>query len=135
MLLKRAGSLMEQLCLQVNQSCHLSQYSNGQLVVIARQESPYKMGFSLRTGAHLDICASGSGIVLLSYSEESERQRMIKLDDATDEQVAYARSQIATTLEQGYYLGKAHKYLGSRISAHRYLVPAGICWPLSLCHT
>ncbi|PWW06905.1 IclR family transcriptional regulator [Mangrovibacter plantisponsor] len=118
MLLKRAGSLMEQLCLQVNQSCHLSQYSNGQLVVIARQESPYKMGFSLRTGAHLDICASGSGIVLLSYSEESERQRMIALDDATDEQVAYARSQIATTIEQGYYQGESPQISGvTNISA------------------
>ncbi len=112
-LLKRAVSLMEKLCLKVNQSCHLSRYSNGELIVIASHESPYKMGFSLRLGAKLDICSSGSGIVLLSFSEESQREAMISLEvSATKEEVKHALGQIEKTKQQGYYVGESPQISG-----------------------
>jgi len=111
-LLKRATPLMEKLCDKVNQSCHLSCYQNGELVVIAKQESPYKMGFCLRLGSQLDICSSGSGIVLLSYSSEKKRKRILSQTDATDEEIRHALSDVESTLEQGYYIGDSQQISG-----------------------
>lgn len=112
LLLKKALPLMESLSNKVNQSCHISRYSNGELVVIASQKSPYKMGFSLREGAKLDVCASGSGLVWLSFVEEEQRQAMINKDIATQEEVAHAREQIPKIIEQGYFVGESPQISG-----------------------
>lgn len=111
-LLKRANPLMEELCHKVNQSCHLCCYKNGELVVIARQESPYKMGFSLRLGSLIDICSSGSGIVLLSFSEEKQRKEILKHSHSTEEEVTHALSRIKETVEQGFYIGESPQISG-----------------------
>ncbi len=112
-LLQRAAPLMESLCHQVNQSCHISRYSNGELLVIARQESPYKMGFGLRVGAQLDICSSGSGIVLLSFSDEVKRNNILSYQtNATEEEIQHALSKIEHTRQQGYYVGESPQISG-----------------------
>ncbi|WP_375749533.1 IclR family transcriptional regulator [Vibrio sp. HN007] len=112
-LLKRAKPLMEELSLKLNQSCHLSRYENSELIVVARQESPYKMGFGLRLGASLDICASGSGVVLLSFSTEETRSAILESQtDATKEEIAYTLSHIEKTLEDGYYVGASPQISG-----------------------
>ncbi|WP_275722543.1 IclR family transcriptional regulator [Vibrio furnissii] len=111
-LLKRANPLMEALCHKVNQSCHLCRYKNGELLVIAREESPYKMGFSLRLGSKIDICSSGSGIVLLSFSEEKQRKEILKKARATADEVAHALSHIDKTVEQGFYIGESPQISG-----------------------
>ncbi len=111
-LLKRAAPEMEALCHKVDQSCHLSRYKNGELIVIATQESPYKMGFSLRLGAKLDICSSGSGIVLLSYSESNKRAEILSRSQATEDEMAHAVSHIENTLKQGFYMGPSPQISG-----------------------
>ncbi|MBY7786502.1 IclR family transcriptional regulator [Vibrio fluvialis] len=111
-LLKRANPLMEALCHKVNQSCHLCSYKNGELLVIAREESPYKMGFSLRLGSKIDICLSGSGIVLLSFSEAKQRKEILKKARATADEVAHALSHIDKTVEQGFYIGESPQISG-----------------------
>ncbi len=111
-LLKRAEPLMEELCHKLNQSCHLSTYKNGELVVIARQESPYKMGFGLRLGAKLDVCGSGSGVVLLSYSSEEKRKAILNKVDATKEEIADALEHVELTLERGYFIGASPQISG-----------------------
>ncbi|GLO63928.1 transcriptional regulator [Vibrio sp. MACH09] len=117
-LLKHASPLMELLCHKVNQSCHLSRYQNGELIVISRQESPYKMGFSLRLGSKLDICSSGSGVVLLSYHSEKERQDILARSDATEEEMEHALSFVESTREKGYFVGESPQISGvTNISA------------------
>jgi DNA-binding IclR family transcriptional regulator len=117
-LLKHASPLMERLCHKVNQSCHLSRYQNGELIVIARQESPYKMGFSLRLGSQLDVCSSGSGIVLLSNSSEEKRVEILRRTDATEEEIKHALSHVESTFKQGYFVGPSPQISGvTNISA------------------
>jgi len=111
-LLKRATPLMEDICNKVNQSCHMSAYKNGEMVVIARNESPYKMGFSLRLGSVIDICSSGSGIVYLSYLSEVKRQAVLDKIDATPEEIQHALSHIEATRERGYYVGESPQIMG-----------------------
>lgn len=111
-LLKRATPLMEDICNKVNQSCHMSAYSNGEMAVIARHESPYKMGFSLRLGSIIDICSSGSGIVFLSFLSEEKRQSVLDRLDATPEEKAHALSHVEATRERGYYVGESPQIKG-----------------------
>ncbi len=111
-MLKRATPMMEELCLKVNQSCHLSQYKHGELVVISVQESPYKMGFGLRLGATLDVCSSGSGIVLLAFSGEQQRKNILEQADATEDEIQHALANIAKTQSDGYYLGASPQISG-----------------------
>ncbi|MCA0937428.1 IclR family transcriptional regulator [Vibrio alginolyticus] len=111
-MLKRATPMMEDLCLKVNQSCHLSQYKHGELVVISVQESPYKMGFGLRLGATLDVCSSGSGIVLLAFSSEQQREKILKQSGATEVEIQHALTNIAKTQTDGYYLGASPQISG-----------------------
>lgn len=113
LLLKKARPLMETLSYSVNQSCHISRYSNGNLVVIAGQESPYKMGFSLRIGAELDIGASGSGLVLLSFMEPDKRSEILAQQDGfTSENLDVIANKIAMIEEQGYYVGESPQISG-----------------------
>ncbi len=111
-LLKRAQPLMEELSVKLNQSCHLSRYQNGELLVIARSESPYKMGFCLRLGASLDIFGSGSGVALLSYSSEEQRRNIISRSNATEDEVQNTLKLIDETLEKGYYSGASPQISG-----------------------
>jgi len=111
-LLKNASSLMEKLCHQVNQSCHLCRYQNNELVVIAREESPYKMGFSLKVGSKVDVCSSGSGIVLLSYKSEKERTEILSQSGATQEQIEHALSYVESTLKNGYCIAVSPQISG-----------------------
>ncbi|MGF1764424.1 IclR family transcriptional regulator [Aliivibrio kagoshimensis] len=111
-LLKRAQPLMEELSLKLNQSCHLSRYENGELIVIARSESPYKMGFGLRLGASLDICASGSGVALLSFSSELKRQAILKKCDATKDEIESTLAHREKTVSNGYFSGLSPQISG-----------------------
>ncbi|WEM44726.1 IclR family transcriptional regulator (plasmid) [Photobacterium sp. DA100] len=111
-MLKRAIPLMEELSLKVNQSCHLSQYKHGELVVIGAQESPYKMGFGLRLGASLDICSSGSGIVLLTFSSEEKRREILEKTNATENEIAHALGQVDKTQKDGFYVGPSPQISG-----------------------
>ena len=111
-LLKRAQPLMDELSLKLNQSSHLSQYKNEELIVIARSESPYKMGFTLRLGASLDICGSGSGVVLLSYSNEEQRQAILQKSHATKDEINTTLQHIEETISRGYFSGSSPQISG-----------------------
>ncbi|WP_022941914.1 IclR family transcriptional regulator [Psychromonas hadalis] len=111
-LLKRAQPLMEELSLKLTQSCHLSRYVNGELIVIARAESPYKMGFGLRLGASLDICASGSGVALLSFSVEEKRQAILSKIDATEDERKNTLSHMQEAVAKGYFVGVSPQISG-----------------------
>ncbi|CAG23587.1 hypothetical transcriptional regulator [Photobacterium profundum SS9] len=127
LLLKQAKPLLEKLCHKVNQSCHISMYSNGELVVIAKQESPYKMGFSLQVGSQLNICSSGSGIVLLTFSDEVIRHRILNTIDDTEDEKQTALNELDLTRLQGYFVGSSPQISGiTNISAPVFDVYSGV---------
>ncbi|MCF4175123.1 IclR family transcriptional regulator [Vibrio mediterranei] len=111
-LLNIAKPLMKMVSEKVNQSCHVSWYDNQHLVVIGREESPYKMGFSLKIGAKLDVCSSGSGIVLLSFSDELKREKILKQSGATDYEIEQANALLNLTKNQGYFIGPSPQISG-----------------------
>lgn len=73
-LLTEAVPIMHRLSGELDQSCHLSVYSTGRQIVIAKVDSPSGMGFSLRVGAELDVLVSASGRVLLAFQDKETRR-------------------------------------------------------------
>ncbi|CAM3590997.1 Transcriptional regulator KdgR [Vibrio aerogenes CECT 7868] len=118
LLLRRCALLTEKLCKKVNQSCHISRYSNGELLVIAREENPYKMGFSLKVGARIDVFASGSGAVLLGFCAPEIREAILTNEYATASLIETTLQQAEETRQRGYFLGKSPQISGvTNISA------------------
>ncbi|MCL9773929.1 IclR family transcriptional regulator [Vibrio methylphosphonaticus] len=111
-LLSIAKPLMKALSEKVNQSCHISWYDSQDLVVIGREESPYKMGFSLKIGAKLDVCSSGSGIVLLSFCDPKAKTAILQQSGATKSEIQQADRLITPTHKQGYYIGASPQISG-----------------------
>jgi DNA-binding IclR family transcriptional regulator len=66
-LLFEAMPVMQRLAKELDQSCHLTVYSQGKQLVLAKVDAPSGMGFSVRTGSELDVLISASGRVLLAF--------------------------------------------------------------------
>lgn len=66
-LLSEAVPIMQRLSGLLDQSCHLTVYTQGRQVVVAKVDAPGGMGFSVRVGAELDVLVSTSGRVLLAF--------------------------------------------------------------------
>jgi DNA-binding IclR family transcriptional regulator len=73
-LLTEATPVMHKLAADIDQSCHLTVYSQGRQLVIAKVDVPSGMGFSVRVGSELDVLVSASGRVLLAFQEAETRK-------------------------------------------------------------
>jgi DNA-binding IclR family transcriptional regulator len=76
-LLTEATPVMHKLAGDIDQSCHLTVYSQGRQVVIAKVDVPSGMGFSVRVGSELDVLVSASGRVLLAFQDSETRKLRI----------------------------------------------------------
>lgn len=77
-LLFEAMPIMQRLAKDLDQSCHLTVYSQGKQVVLAKVDTPSGMGFSVRAGSELDVLISASGRVLLAFQDEETRKLRIE---------------------------------------------------------
>lgn len=77
-LLQEATPIMQRLSKELDQSCHLTVYSQGKQVVLAKVDTPSGMGFSVRTGSELDVLISASGRVLLAFQDDETRKLRIE---------------------------------------------------------
>jgi len=73
-----ATPVLRELSRRAQQSCHLAIFDRGHVVVVAQQESPTYYGLSIRVGARIGLFNTGSGHVLLAFTSERERERMIR---------------------------------------------------------
>lgn len=76
-LLVEALPLMQRLVTEVDQACHLTVYSQGRQIVIAKVDQPSGMGFSVRIGSELDVLVSASGRVLLAFQDAQTQEMRI----------------------------------------------------------
>lgn len=107
-----APPVLKKLCQDTLQSCHIAVLNDGSMVVVAQQDSVYKMGFSVRLGAEIDLCGSGSGYVALAYLPPEQAERELKYSGATEQEKQYAVSFKHQILAQGYYLGESPQVPG-----------------------
>lgn len=77
-LLFEAMPIMQRLAKDLDQSCHLTVYSQGKQVVLAKVDTPSGMGFSVRAGSELDVLISVSGRVLVAFQDDETRKLWIE---------------------------------------------------------
>ncbi|WP_068319084.1 IclR family transcriptional regulator [Polycladidibacter hongkongensis] len=111
-LLQAANEQMMALAAASFQSCHLSVLQGREMLVIAKQDSPYKMGFSLRLSARIDIHGSGSGVTMLAYLPEEKRILLLDQLDVTPLERNTILQQVKSVLESGYFIGESPQVLG-----------------------
>lgn len=76
-LVSHALPRMNALTDTLDQSCHLAVASGGEIVVIARVESPGLLGFAVRVGYRRPFHLSASGQVLMAFQPKRARDQMI----------------------------------------------------------
>ncbi len=76
-LVATASPLMRELAGRAYQSCHLSVYHDGQILVVAQVDAPGPFSMGAKVGALGKLTDSASGNILLAFRDEAERTRMI----------------------------------------------------------
>jgi DNA-binding IclR family transcriptional regulator len=77
-LVESAFPIMHELAEATQQPCHLAVASDYRMVVIARVESPSKLGLSVRVGHSLYLYESCSGRVLLAWMPQPRQEAAYK---------------------------------------------------------
>ena len=70
--------LMHELVHETLQSCHLTVFHAGRVMVVAQVDSPERWAFGLKVGAQVGLTDTASGFVLLAFQEEAQRERMLE---------------------------------------------------------
>lgn len=96
-LMFEAIPVMQRLAKELDQSCHLTVYSQGKQVVLAKVDAPSGMGFSVRTGSELDVLISASGRVLLAF--QNTETTKLWIEESVQRKPEQSDPQIKTILE------------------------------------
>jgi len=70
--------LLRELANRARQSCHLTMYQGGRVVVVAQVDSPERWSFGLKVGIVMGLTDTASGHVLLAFRDEIDRARMLR---------------------------------------------------------
>jgi DNA-binding IclR family transcriptional regulator len=96
-LLFEATPIMQRLANELDQSCHLTIYSQGKQVVLAKVDTPSGMGFSVRAGSELQVLISASGRVLVAF--QSEAVSAWRIEESAQNRSAKALKEMTTTIK------------------------------------
>jgi DNA-binding IclR family transcriptional regulator len=72
-----AAPLMRELVNRTLQSCHLTVFHAGRVMVVAEIDSPERWAFGLKVGAQVGLTDTASGYVLLAFQDDAGRRSMI----------------------------------------------------------
>ncbi|MGU7813351.1 IclR family transcriptional regulator [Burkholderia sp. AW49-1] len=76
-LIAEALPLMQRFADAAEQSCHLTVYDRGNLLVIAQVDGPGPWGVSVRLGSRVGLADTASGRVMLSFQGAEQRAHML----------------------------------------------------------
>lgn len=79
-LLETALPEMRKLAEKTSQSCHLSVYHEGRVLVLSEVKCPGFIGFSVQAGAQVSLSTTASGVILLAFQDDDTRQRWLEID-------------------------------------------------------
>ncbi len=113
-LMNEALPLMRGLAEETGQSCHLSVYNDGRILVVAQVESPRPRGFTVRLGAAFELADTASGRVLAAFQEPAERERRIararEIGSVPDERLLLGR--LGAILARGHEVARSDTTVG-----------------------
>jgi DNA-binding IclR family transcriptional regulator len=97
-LLIEATPVMQKLAGDIDQACHLTVYSQGRQIVIAKVDVPSGMGFSVRVGSELDVLVSASGRILLAFQDPETRA--FRIQESSARQADFDPPALSATLDK-----------------------------------
>jgi DNA-binding IclR family transcriptional regulator len=86
---------MQRFTERAEQSCHLTVYDRGNLLVIAQVDGPGTWGLSIKLGSRVGLVDTASGHVILAFQTDGERARMLAEHTKVKGEVAFAGDQLA----------------------------------------
>ena len=99
--------LMRNCANKAKQSSHLTIYESGRLVIVASVDSPERWVFGLKVGVLVGLTDTASGLVMLAFSEPTERDRMlaayVKLDGESKVNRMELAKKLSSIQELGYW--------------------------------
>lgn len=115
-LMRVALPVMRDLSDEVGETCHLTALRNGEIIVLAQNESPNPVRLSIAIGSNHSPLTTSSGRVLLSSMDEKDRNQF--LSDYTDfdnrpEDVRQSFiTRLRTVRERGYDIADGERFVG-----------------------
>jgi DNA-binding IclR family transcriptional regulator len=100
-----AGPIMRALARTLHQSLHLAVFYRGRCIVMVQEASPGPTGFNVRLGSDIQLLQSCSGHVLLAFSDDETRERMLSEASPADRKLIgkkELKKVLADVRKQGY---------------------------------
>ena len=101
---------MDLLCKRTLQSCHLAVAEFPDIKIVAAQESPLPMHYSVRIGSSFEMSETSSGMVIAAYSTEAQRKYILKMSKPANRQKLLARFEKIT--HNGYEINDSEVVTG-----------------------
>ncbi len=110
-----SAEVMRRLAFETQQSCHMTVYYSGQAHVVAQQDAPADVIFSVRLGVEVPLVNSCSGHVLLAFADGDLREAMLKEMPPTRTRPSPTElaDMVARVRHQGYEQMNSPRTLGS----------------------
>ena len=121
--------VMQAFAETAEQSCHLTVYDRGNLLVIAQVDGPGTWGLSIRLGSRVGLVDTASGQVMLAFQSEAERARMLAEHTKVKGEIALdgaaLSSLFATVRAQGHLRKESAQTFGVTDVTFPILGPSG----------
>jgi len=127
-LLEKANPIMKEITAKIKQSIHLSIYTAGKLLVIAKCDSGSAYNYHVAIGSSFDLLETSSGRVILTFQSEEERVRRLarrKVFLNIEKNNHIPKSQLRT-LEKKFTKKTIHKIFKDRCEIVKSLKIVGI---------
>ena len=93
-----AAPLMRELVNRTLQSCHLTVFHAGRVMVVAEIDSPERWAFGLKVGAEVGLTDTASGYVLLAFQDDAGRRSMIASHQEVEGELDVRQAQLLTVV-------------------------------------
>jgi DNA-binding IclR family transcriptional regulator len=95
-----AAPLMREVVHRSLQSCHLTVFHAGRVMVVAEVDSPERWAFGMKVGAQVGLTDTASGYVLLAFQDEVERRRMLASHQVVEGELDVDETDLLTIVEK-----------------------------------
>ena len=95
-----AAPLMLDLVQRALQSCHLTVFYAGRVMVVGEVDSPDRYAFGMKVGALVGLTDTASGYVLLAFQDDNTRRAMLASHEEVEGEIDVDAAQLARECPQ-----------------------------------
>ncbi|WP_299941676.1 IclR family transcriptional regulator [uncultured Microbulbifer sp.] len=106
--------IMQKLAPAIEQSCHLSVYHRGKVLVIGQRDSQMDLGFRVKLGSEIDLVDTCSGHVLMAFAEDDMLKQMLQERAGDSFKKSALMARLKKVREQGYESKQSQQVSGVR---------------------